>query len=90
MYYVYVLQSQVDRRLYVGYSADLKNRLARHNLNKVKSTKAYTPWTLIYYEAYKGHLDATKREKHLKMHAAKKDLINRLKYSIQNDRVAKW
>ena len=78
------------RRLYVGYSADIKNRLAKHNTKKVKSTKAYTPWILIYYEAHKEKLDATKSEKQLKMRAAKKYLINRLKYSIQNDRVAKW
>ncbi|MBI2513898.1 MAG: GIY-YIG nuclease family protein [Opitutae bacterium] len=30
MYYVYVLQSQTDDGLYIGYSSDLRRRLAQH------------------------------------------------------------
>jgi putative endonuclease len=52
MHYVYVLKSQIKERIYIGETADLKNRLERHNLGKVKSTKSYKPWKLIYYEAY--------------------------------------
>lgn len=50
---------------------------------QVKSTRNFAPWSLVYYEAYKEKLDATKREKRLKMHAAKQDLKNRLKYSLR-------
>jgi putative endonuclease len=52
MHYVYVLKSQIKERIYIGETADLKNRLERHNSGKVKSTKPYKPWKLIYYEAY--------------------------------------
>ncbi|KKQ92148.1 MAG: GIY-YIG catalytic domain protein [Candidatus Woesebacteria bacterium GW2011_GWA2_40_7] len=82
MFYVYILQSTVNRDIYVGYSTDLKKRFALHNSGKVFSTKPYRPWVLIYYEAYKGKFDATIREKELKLHAAKQFLLKRLGNSI--------
>lgn len=82
MFYVYVLQSTINKDIYVGYSTDLKERFKLHNLGKVKSTKSYKPWKLIYYESYKGKFDATKREKQLKMHAAKNKLLKQLKSSL--------
>ena len=83
MYYVYVLKSDNNGDVYVGFSSNLKQRLETHNSGKVRSTKANKPWKLIYYEAYRGKLDATKREKNLKMHAAKNELLKRLKVSLK-------
>ncbi len=82
MYYVYILQSQKNKDIYVGYTTDLKNRVLLHNSGKVKSTKAYKPWLLIYYEAYRNKFDATLRENELKLHAAKTLLLSRLKNSL--------
>ena len=31
MYYVYILQSRRDNGYYIGYTADLKQRLKEHN-----------------------------------------------------------
>ncbi len=83
MYYVYVLRNSRNRDVYVGYTTNLKERFRTHNLGKVKSTKPDRPWTLVYYEAYKSKLDSTKREKQLKMHAAKNELLARLKNSLK-------
>jgi putative endonuclease len=66
MYYVYVLKSQKDDRLYVGHTEDLVKRFKEHNSGKVKSTKDRTPLVLIYYEASTVLMDAIKREKALK------------------------
>lgn len=82
MFYAYVLQSTINKDVYVGYTADLKKRFKRHNNGNVISTRPYKPWKLIYYEAYKHKLDATIREKKLKMHAVKKELLVRLVKSI--------
>jgi len=82
MFYVYVLQSQLNKDIYVGYTTNLKNRFKLHNLGKVKSTKPHKPWVLVYYEAYRGKFDATKREKELKIHASKTLLISHLKTSL--------
>ncbi|MBI2309660.1 GIY-YIG nuclease family protein [Candidatus Collierbacteria bacterium] len=83
MHYVYLLKSAVDHRLYVGCTDDLKNRFFRHNSGKVKSTKSYRPWILVYYEAYKEKPDATKREVQLKMHAVKNNLMKQIKESLK-------
>jgi putative endonuclease len=82
MYYVYLLKSTINNDLYVGYSEDLRRRFSEHNEGKVHSTQAYRPWILVYYEAYKGKGDATKREYQLKKHAAKEDLKGRLTSSL--------
>lgn len=66
MYYVYVLQSKKDGKLYVGYTNDLRKRIILHNLRKVSSTKLREPFYLIYYEAYKNKEDAFEKEKFLK------------------------
>lgn len=63
MFYVYSLKSLLNGDLYIGFSKDLKTRFKTHNDRKVKSTKTYVPWELIYYEAYKNKKDATQREK---------------------------
>jgi len=49
---------------------------------KVKSTKGYQPWKLVYYEAYKNKKDATQREKKLKEHKAKSDLKEQIENSL--------
>ena len=84
MQYVYLLSSSNDGRLYVGCTENLKTRLELHNKGVVKSTKGYRLWRLVYYEAYTAKLDATKREKQLKMHAAKSELVGRLKLSLKS------
>jgi len=66
MFYVYVLKSGVDGRLYKGFTKDLQNRLKQHNSGKTKSTKGYRPWELVYYEKYDTLDEAIKREKFLK------------------------
>jgi putative endonuclease len=39
MYYVYVLKSELDKKLYVGYTENLQRRLKRHQDGEVISTK---------------------------------------------------
>lgn len=66
MYYVYVLKSLKDGKLYKGSTSDLKERLKRHNDGRVIATKNRRPLQLIYYEAYSAKLDAIRREKTIK------------------------
>lgn len=67
MFYVYVLKSMKDYRYYIGFTHDLRRRFAEHNAARVTSTKARTPLVLVYYEAYRSKIDATKRERSLKL-----------------------
>ena len=66
MFYVYVLKSLKDDKLYVGSTDDLRRRLAEHNTGKAKSTASRRPFTLRYYEAYSKEADARRRESMLK------------------------
>ena len=66
MYTVYVLRSLVNGRMYIGYSEDLEERLNSHNSGKVRSTKAYKPYSVAYKEEYENKTEARKRELFLK------------------------
>ena len=79
MYYVYVLQSEVDNQFYVGYSKDLKLRFEKHKKGLVDSIKDRRPLNLIYYEACLNQQDALRREKYLKTWHGKQFLRKRLK-----------
>lgn len=79
MYYVYVLQSEKDGRLYKGYTEDLKKRFSEHQRGKVKSTNYYKPWKLVYYEAFLNKTDALKEERFLKSGKGKSTLKEKLK-----------
>lgn len=65
-YYVYILQSEKDQSLYVGYTSDLKKRLQSHNAGINKATKPFIPYKLIHYEAFLNRVDAKRRETYLK------------------------
>ena len=66
MYYVYVIKSSVDNKLYIGSTNDLKRRLSEHNAGQNKSTMHRKPLELVYYEAYRSKLDSLERERKLK------------------------
>jgi putative endonuclease len=83
MFYIYVLKSKINYDLYIGYSDNLRERYKSHNSGKVKSTKGYRPWILVYYEAYRDKHDARKREIELKAHYQKEELGRRLKDSLK-------
>lgn len=79
MYYVYVLKSDKDGNLYVGYTKDLRNRFEEHNSGKSTSTRDRIPLRIIYYEACENKYDARHREKYLKTSWGKRYIKNRLK-----------
>ena len=66
MYYVYILKSLKDEKLYIGSTNDLKRRLSEHNNGLNRSTKARRPFEIRYYEACASKYDARKREYALK------------------------
>lgn len=66
MFYVYILQSLKDQKLYVGYTNNIKRRIYEHNKGLVSITKHRRPFELIYLEGYLNQQDATAREKFFK------------------------
>ena len=78
MYYTYVLKSKKDGKFYIGWSANLRDRLIRHQKGLVVATHNRRPLELMYYEACLFRDDAIKREKALKTGFGRKYLKNRL------------
>lgn len=68
----YVLFSEKDAMLYVGFSSNLENRILNHNAGGTKSTAYRRPLKLIFCEFYLFEKDARKREMYFKTTAGKK------------------
>jgi len=83
MYYTYVLKSQRDKKLYIGYSADLEKRFLQHQKGEVESTKHRRPLDLVFYEAFKDKRDAIRREKYFKTDKGKSSLKQILRCSVE-------
>ena len=66
-YYVYMLKSQgVKSVTYIGYTKDIKRRIALHNSGKgAKFTRGRT-WRLVYKEIFKSKSKAISREYYIK------------------------
>lgn len=78
MYYVYILLSPQYHKFYYGSSKNLKARLALHNAGKVKSTKSYIPWELVWYSAFQTEQEARRFEQYFKTGSGKAFAYKRL------------
>jgi putative endonuclease len=85
--YVYLLRSEVSDNLYIGFTHNLRKRLTEHNKSLNRSTKAYAPWQLLYYEAHRNETDARRRENYLKTTAGGRaiKLMIREQFQSMND-----
>jgi putative endonuclease len=89
MHYVYVLRSVKDGGFYIGYSTDLRRRIAEHAAAPSFATSFRGLWKLIYYEAYLERDDALGRERYLKSGSGRRFLKAQLRhYLAKNSRPA--
>ncbi len=70
MFTTYILVNETDE-IYIGQTANLKERLERHNgfLKNKKTSYTYKRggnWRVVYSEEYSSRSEALKREKELK------------------------
>ena len=65
-YYIYILFSLKDKKLYIGFTTDLKVRLTQHARGRSRTTMFRRPLKLIYYEYFVNQKDAKARERFLK------------------------
>ena len=66
MFYVYILKSRKDSKLYFGYTNNLVKRIEEHKKGLNFSTKFRLPFKLIYFEGCRNEVDAKRREHYLK------------------------
>lgn len=73
MYYVYILESiNNPDAFYIGYTADLKQRLKEHNSGQSIHTNKYIPWKIKNYIAFYDEQKAKDFEIYLKTHSGRK------------------
>ncbi|MBU0613364.1 GIY-YIG nuclease family protein [Patescibacteria group bacterium] len=85
MYFVYVLQSKKDFRLYYGFANNLDRRLKEHNNGSVTYTTPWRPWKLIYYEVYPNKKDALEREGYIKSGWGRRYIKKTLRHYFQEN-----
>ncbi len=83
MYYVYVLKSLKNKKIYIGRTQDLKRRIKEHSQGKVWTTKRLLPIKLVFYEAFSSKQDAIRRERYFKTSKGKNSLKIIIRESIK-------
>ena len=66
VYSVYILYSLKDKRLYIGCTSNLRERLNRHRRGEVAATKFRRPLEMIHSELFTDKTNAFNRERFLK------------------------
>lgn len=89
MYYVYILYSLKDHKLYTGFTSDLKQRIKAHFSEESKATSYRLPFKLIYYEAYLLKQDAQAHKKYLKTSMGKRVIKKQLANFLEFVRIEK-
>ena len=82
LFFVYILKSNKDNKLYIGQTNNFEKRILRHNSGKVTATRNRRPFILVYKEEYRSRAEAIQREKYLK--SLKGDLERKLNVHFEN------
>ena len=65
-YFVYILHSLTKDKFYIGYTANLSERIIRHNQKSKGFTGSTNDWKLVYKEEFTSQNQALLREKQIK------------------------
>ncbi|MGA2669173.1 MAG: GIY-YIG nuclease family protein [Ignavibacteria bacterium] len=65
-WYVYILRSKKNDRIYIGSTNNLKRRIREHNQGLNKSTKPFIPWVIEASIAVKEERKARELEEYFK------------------------
>ncbi|HLP13565.1 MAG TPA: GIY-YIG nuclease family protein [Flavobacteriales bacterium] len=72
MFYVYILESEINGSYYKGHTNDLDDRVRRHNNGEELSTARYAPWKLVWFCKKQTKSEAVVLEAKLKNLSAKR------------------
>lgn len=87
IYYVYIIQSQIDLTFYKGYTMHPTLRLEQHNNGESDYTSKKIPWKLVALFSFEEQSHALRFEKRLKKYGHKRliSLINSGKNDLNSD-----
>lgn len=70
MFYVYILRSiRRPKETYVGFTEDLRKRVAVHNAGGSPHTSKFAPWKLEFYAAFSDKYCGLAFERYLKSYS---------------------
>ena len=72
MFKVYAIESLEIKRIYIGHTRDINERLKYHNSGFVKSTAKDRPWRIVAFEEIENKDDARCLERSLKKSKGKR------------------
>ena len=78
MWNVYIIKSEIKKWYYVGSTNRLSERLVEYNSGKVKSTKHYVPFKIVFTKDFVEEKDARSYERMLKDKRIEKENIIRI------------
>ena len=81
-FYVYILKSLKDNKLYIGYTTDFKKRIEYHNSGLNTSTKNRRPFKLLFAESFINEKDARKRERFFKTGHGREEIKKILEHTL--------
>ncbi|MBI2446869.1 MAG: GIY-YIG nuclease family protein [Parcubacteria group bacterium] len=73
-YFVYAIRSTQRNYIYVGLTNNIERRIKQHNDGKEKTTRAYSPFRVIYVDKFEDRKSAREKEKYLKSGTGKEFL----------------
>jgi putative endonuclease len=86
-FFLYILQSEKNKKYYIGITKDIETRLNQHNRGVGKSTRSNRPWCLVYTEEYQTRSEAAIREKEIKNQKSRTYIENLISSNRNNRRV---
>lgn len=72
MFNVYAIESLAIKKIYIGHTKNIDERLKYHNLGYVKSTAKDRPWKIVALETVENKKDARWLERSLKKSKGKR------------------
>jgi putative endonuclease len=81
MYYVYILYSKDIDKFYIGSTADIGQRVYKHDQKHRGFTAQTQDWQLVYSESYQTKAEGLKRELQIKKWKSRK-MIEKLISSV--------
>ena len=70
-WFVYILQLS-NWKYYIGSARNLDNRMSKHQIGWVNSTKKYMPIVLLHHKNYESYEEAYNIERYLKKSKSRK------------------
>jgi len=65
-YYVYLIKSKTDGKIYAGFTTNIDNRMEQHNSGNSGYTKGKGIWELVWYSSFETRDKALAFEKYIK------------------------